>query len=78
FLICSFWLVNCLVLAGRLEEAEKMLDSLLPCANHLGLFSEEVDPRSEKMLGNFPQAFTHMGFIVAASNLGKALEKKGE
>ncbi len=76
FLICSFWLVNCLTLAGRLQEAQEMLDSLLSCANHVGLFSEEVDPQSGKMLGNFPQAFTHMGFIVAASNLGKALESQ--
>ena len=75
FLVCSFWLVNCLVLAGRLEEAEKMLDSLLPAANHLGLFSEEIDPQTEMMLGNFPQAFTHMGFIVAASNLGRAMDE---
>ena len=76
FLACSFWLVNCLVLADRLEEAEKMLDSLVACSNHLGLFSEEIDPKSGDMLGNFPQGFTHMAFIAAASNLGKALARK--
>ena len=76
FLACSFWLVNCFVLSDRLEEAERMLDSLVGCANHLGLFSEEIDPTSGEMLGNFPQAFTHMSFMVAASNLGKALARR--
>ena len=76
FLICSFWLVNCLTMAGNIEEAEKILDSLLKFSNHLGLFSEEIDPEKETMLGNFPQAFTHMGFITAATSLGKALAKK--
>ncbi len=78
FLICSFWLVNCLTAAGRLEEAEKILDSVSGYANHLGLFSEEVDPDTGELLGNFPQAFTHMGFISAAVNLSKALEKAQE
>ncbi len=75
FLICSFWLVNCLTLAGRVSEAQKLLDSVAGYVNHLGLFSEEVDPETGDMLGNFPQAFTHMGFITAAVNLNKALEK---
>lgn len=75
FLICSFWLVNCLTMAGRLEEARKIMDSAASYANHLGLFSEEIDPDSGDMLGNFPQAFTHMGFITAAVNLSEALEK---
>jgi len=74
FLICSFWLVNCLTLAGRISEAEKLLDSVTGYANHLGLFSEELDPETGEMLGNFPQAFTHMGFITAAVNLNKAME----
>jgi alpha,alpha-trehalase len=75
FLICSFWLVNCLTLAGRLAEAEKLMDSVAQYSNHLGLFSEEIDPNSGDMLGNFPQAFTHMGFITAAVNLSTAIEK---
>lgn len=69
FLICSFWLVSCLALAGKLDEAEELLDSLVECSNHVGLFSEEIDPRSKTMLGNFPQAFTHMGFIAAATTI---------
>jgi GH15 family glucan-1,4-alpha-glucosidase len=75
FLVCSFWLVSCLTREGRLDEAEKLLESLIECSNHLGLFSEEVDPGTGAMLGNFPQAFTHMGFVTATVELGKALAK---
>ncbi|MHB8566265.1 MAG: glycoside hydrolase family 15 protein [Nitrososphaerales archaeon] len=74
FLICSFWLVKCLALSSRVEEAKKLMDSLVSRANHLGLFSEEIDPESNAMRGNFPQAFTHMGFITAAISLDKALD----
>jgi GH15 family glucan-1,4-alpha-glucosidase len=76
FLICSFWLVNCLTMAGELGRAKVLMDSLLQHTNHLGLFSEEVDPRSGVFLGNFPQAFTHMGLITAATALNKALTEK--
>lgn len=76
FLICSFWLASCLTMAGELDEAEELLDSLLKCSNHLGLFSEEIDPKDGSMLGNFPQAFTHMGFITAATGLEKARKVK--
>lgn len=75
FLICSFWLVNCLTMAGELDRAEKLMDSLLSHTNHLGLFSEEVDPKSGAFLGNFPQAFTHMGLITAATTLSKIFRK---
>ncbi len=76
FLICSFWLVSCLTFAGRLDEAEKLMDSLVQYSNHLGLFSEAIDPNTGEMLGNFPQAFTHMGFITAANSLTSAMEKR--
>ncbi len=76
FLICSFCLVNCLTLAGRLEDAEKLFDALLSYSNHLGLFSEEIEPKSGEMLGNFPQAFTHMGLIAAAVQLTKAMDER--
>ena len=52
------------------------MNSVASYANQLGLFSEEVDPETGDMLGNIPQAFTHMGFITAAVNLSRALEKK--
>jgi GH15 family glucan-1,4-alpha-glucosidase len=77
FLICSFWLINCLTMAGRLDEAERLMNTLVSYSNHLGLFSEEIEPETGNMLGNFPQAFTHMGFITAAVNLNHALEKSG-
>jgi GH15 family glucan-1,4-alpha-glucosidase len=76
FLICSFWLVTCLTMAGRLQQAEELLDRLSKFSNRVGLFSEEIDPKTGQLLGNFPQAFTHMGFITAAANLSKALEEK--
>lgn len=76
FLMCSFWLVTCLTLAGRLDEAEKLLDKLEGFSNHVGLFSEEVNPKTGQMLGNFPQAFTHMGFMTAAVGLSEALKKR--
>ena len=72
---CSFWLVSCLTREGRLDEAERLLESLIEYSNHLGLFSEEIDPETGAMLGNFPQAFTHMGFVTATVELGKALAR---
>jgi len=74
FLICTFWLVDCLTKAGRIKEAEQLMDSVVGYSNHLGLYSEEIDPETGDMLGNFPQAFTHMGFITAAVNLSNAME----
>ena len=75
FLICSFWLVNCLTLTGKLDEAENLLNSLIKYSNHVGLFSEEVDPSTRRLLGNFPQAFTHMGFLTAAIGLDRAISR---
>jgi len=72
FLLCSFWLVDCLTLSGRVDEAREMFEKLMGLSNHLGLFSEEIDPGTGHFLGNFPQAFTHIGFINSALYLGKA------
>jgi GH15 family glucan-1,4-alpha-glucosidase len=66
FTLCSFWLVQVLVRMGRRDEARHIFQELLGYANHLGLFAEMVDPRSGVSLGNFPQAFTHIGLILAA------------
>ncbi len=72
FSICSFWLVECLTRAGRLEEARLALEKMFSYANHLGLFGEEIGPSGEA-LGNFPQALTHLALISAAVNLDHAL-----
>jgi len=71
FGICCFWAVEYLALAGRLQEAYRQLDSLLKFSNDLGLFAEEIDPGSGDALGNFPQAFTHIGLISAALTLAE-------
>jgi GH15 family glucan-1,4-alpha-glucosidase len=72
FSICSFWYVEALARAGRLEEARLAFEKMLTYANHLGLFSEEIGPTGEQ-LGNFPQAFTHLALISAAVNLDHQL-----
>jgi GH15 family glucan-1,4-alpha-glucosidase len=66
FGICSFWLAEFLALAGRVEEAVAQFERVLAYANDLGLFAEEIDPQTGAALGNFPQAFTHVGLISAA------------
>ncbi|HWT23085.1 MAG TPA: glycoside hydrolase family 15 protein [Solirubrobacteraceae bacterium] len=72
FSMCSFWYVEALTRAGRIDEARLAFEKMLTYANHLGLFAEEIGPTGEQ-LGNFPQAFTHLALISAAYNLDKAL-----
>jgi GH15 family glucan-1,4-alpha-glucosidase len=72
FVICSFWLVSCLAKAGEIERAETLFDSLVSYANDLGLLAEEIDTQNDELLGNFPQAFSHIGLIVAAYEIDKA------
>ena len=69
FLLCSFWYVDNLILQGRMAEAEAMFARLLGLRNDVGLLAEEYDPRAGRMLGNFPQAFSHVGLIDTALNL---------
>jgi GH15 family glucan-1,4-alpha-glucosidase len=69
FLVCSFWLVDALVLLGRHDDARRLFERLLALRNDLGLMAEEYDPRARRHLGNFPQAFSHVGLINAAVNL---------
>jgi hypothetical protein len=75
FLLCTFWLIDCLTAMGRFEEAEARLRKAERAANHLGLFSEEYDVLWQESLGNVPQAFTHIGYINAVVNLVQAKEK---
>jgi GH15 family glucan-1,4-alpha-glucosidase len=69
FLACSFWMVTCLYLIGREDEARAMFDRLLALRNDVGLLSEEYDPREQRMLGNFPQALSHIALVHAAFTL---------
>jgi alpha,alpha-trehalase len=66
FAICSFWLVECLARGGEGERARDLFDRLISFCNDVGLLGEEIDPHSGSMLGNFPQAFSHLGIILAA------------
>ncbi|MGW5328459.1 glycoside hydrolase family 15 protein [Streptomyces sp. NPDC004014] len=72
FSICSFWYVEAMVRAGRLDEARLAFEKMLTYANHLGLYAEEIGRTGEQQ-GNFPQAFTHLSLISAAFNLDRAL-----
>jgi GH15 family glucan-1,4-alpha-glucosidase len=72
FLICNFWLVEQYAMSGRLEEAESLMDQLVGYATDLGLLSEEYDPGTGRLAGNFPQAFSHLGLIRAADALAAA------
>jgi GH15 family glucan-1,4-alpha-glucosidase len=66
FLPCSFWLADCYLLTGRREEGRALFERLLALGNDVGLFAEEYDPRDKRMLGNFPQALTHMALVNTA------------
>jgi GH15 family glucan-1,4-alpha-glucosidase len=76
FTICSFWWSEALALMGRLDDAITVFNRLLQFANPIGLFSEDVDPASGLLLGNFPQAYTHVGVINAAMVIGDMLEAR--
>ena len=69
FLPCSFWLVDNYVLQGRDAEARQLFEKLLNLRNEVGLLSEEYDPEGRRLLGNFPQALTHVALVNSALNL---------
>ncbi|HYK06726.1 MAG TPA: glycoside hydrolase family 15 protein [Gaiellaceae bacterium] len=72
FFLCSFWFVDNLILLGELDEAVEMFERLLALRNELGLLAEEYDPKLERLVGNFPQAFSHIGLINTAMLLDRA------
>ncbi len=74
FTICTFWLADNLVALGEIDRARSIFEKLRGCSNDLGLFSEEIDGETGEMLGNFPQAFSHMAFINTAVMLGRATD----
>jgi GH15 family glucan-1,4-alpha-glucosidase len=74
FLPCSFWLVDALALDGRLDEARELFERLVGLCNDVGLLSEEYDPGEGRLLGNFPQAFSHIALVNSAYNLTQATE----
>ncbi|CAN5119918.1 glycoside hydrolase family 15 protein [soil metagenome] len=73
FLACSFWLVDNYTMAGRVDEARRLFGRLLALRNDVGLLAEEYDPGARRMVGNFPQAFSHVELVNAAHNLSRAL-----
>ena len=72
FTICTFWLADDLIALGEVDQARRLFEKLLGCANDLGLLSEEIQPETGEMLGNFPQAFSHMALINTAVQLQRA------
>lgn len=76
FILCSFWMVNVLILSGKIDEAEKLYLNVLKYISPLGLFSEEIDLKTFELIGNFPQAFSHIGLINSALYLGISKGKK--
>jgi GH15 family glucan-1,4-alpha-glucosidase len=75
FGICNFWLAESFAMAGELREAEFWMQAMLNRLNSVGLFSEEIDVRTGAYLGNYPQAFTHIGLICAALAIKKRAEE---
>jgi GH15 family glucan-1,4-alpha-glucosidase len=71
FLLCTFWLADNLALQGRYDEATEIFERLLALRNDVGLLSEQYDPAARRLIGNFPQAFSHVGLINTARNLSR-------
>jgi GH15 family glucan-1,4-alpha-glucosidase len=81
FLACSFWLVDAYLMLGRRDEAIRLFERLLALRNDVGLLSEEYDPYAKRLIGNFPQAFSHLALVNSASNLAhhtKPAEQRSE
>jgi GH15 family glucan-1,4-alpha-glucosidase len=75
FLICAFWYVEALACVGRLDEAIKYFETLISYSNHVGLLSEDVNEKDGSMWGNFPQTYSHVGLLNAATRIANKLDK---
>ena len=75
FVMCTFWLAHALALAGQAEEARQVFTTALSASNDLGLMAEEIDPRTGQMLGNYPQAFSHVGLVTAAYAIAERADR---
>src|ERR1700733_3989300 len=78
FLACSFWLVDNYILQGRKADARRLFNRLIKLTNDVGLLAEEYDPHARRMLGNFPQAFSHMALVNSALNLTNGVQKRSD
>jgi GH15 family glucan-1,4-alpha-glucosidase len=78
FVLCGFWLAEVLAMAGRIDEAQQVFVAHAEASNHLGLLAEQIEPGSRTLLGNFPQAFSHLGLINAAARIDLALRLRDE
>ena len=81
FLACSFWLVDAYLMIGRRDDAVRLFERLLALRNDLGLLSEQYEPSTRRLVGNFPQAFSHLALVTSASNLShyqKPAEQRSE
>jgi alpha,alpha-trehalase len=76
FTICTFWLIQALFKIGREEEARKLFDQVLSYSNHLGIFSEDIDFKTKRLLGNFPQAYSHLAMIETAMLFSRDIEPR--
>ncbi|ALM47811.1 glycoside hydrolase [Flavobacterium psychrophilum] len=76
FTICTFWFINSLYKIGETKKAEKLFEQLLSYSNHLGLFSEDIDFKTKRLLGNFPQAYSHLALIETAINISNVTHEE--
>jgi GH15 family glucan-1,4-alpha-glucosidase len=75
FVVCTFWYIDALAALGRREEARALFETLLSCRNHLGLLSEDIDPQTRELWGNFPQTYSMVGLINSAVRLSKGWDE---
>jgi len=75
FNICTFWYIDALAAVGREDEARTLFENMLACRNHVGLLSEDLDPRTNELWGNFPQTYSMVGILNSAMRLSKSWEE---